>query len=219
MSCRMLLGIVVMGLAGCGGGQNVQDNGTPTTPVVQPSTKADGPIVFIGDSITARWEDLAALVPNSINTGIGGQTSCEMDARFDQDVLAHKPSTVVILAGINDVYREESPSVMCISEMLSRAQAAGATVLLCTLLPNKHWEGSSVILTNEKGIDALVRFNSDLRGLANAFGVALVDYYPALLGADGQQDDRWFLDGSVHPNEDGYKIMWPVLQHALQESI
>jgi lysophospholipase L1-like esterase len=40
-----------------------------------------------------------------LNRGVNGERSDEIAARFDRDVLAHRPRVVVIIAGVNDVYQ------------------------------------------------------------------------------------------------------------------
>lgn len=45
-----------------------------------------------------------------INKGVGGNTSRDLVARFDQDVRPYRPETLTILIGINDVWRQfDSP--------------------------------------------------------------------------------------------------------------
>src|ERR1700733_1514325 len=87
------LALVVM-IAGCGTNRINQTNQT---------------VVFMGDSITYIW-GLSSVSPafqqhpSWIDAGVGGNTSGEMVARFQQDVIAKLPSVVAILAGTNDVY-------------------------------------------------------------------------------------------------------------------
>lgn len=40
-----------------------------------------------------------------LNTGIGGNTVRHLDQRWDADVLAHDPDWLVVMIGINDVWR------------------------------------------------------------------------------------------------------------------
>ena len=64
-------------------------------------------MVFLGDSITDRWDDpdSGGFFPGKpyINRGISSQTTPQMLIRFRPDVIALKPSVVVILAGTNDI--------------------------------------------------------------------------------------------------------------------
>ncbi len=96
-------------------------------------------LLFIGDSITdcnrgpsgeaCAWEPnvglglgyvsqinawLHAAHPESairvVNQGISGNTIRDLAARWDKDVIAHRPDTLCIMIGINDVWRQfDSP--------------------------------------------------------------------------------------------------------------
>ena len=80
-------------------------------------------IVFLGDSITQQGagpggyvtlfrEAIEKTRPDSgikvIGAGIGGHKVPDLEARLDKDVLAHKPSVVVIYIGINDVWHSKN---------------------------------------------------------------------------------------------------------------
>ncbi len=40
-----------------------------------------------------------------LNTGVGGDTVMDLEARWDRDVLAHRPGWLSVMIGINDVWR------------------------------------------------------------------------------------------------------------------
>jgi hypothetical protein len=61
-------------------------------------------VVFMGDSITYIWGLSSASPvfqqhPSWIDAGVGGNTSGQMVARFQKDVIARLPSAVAIVAG------------------------------------------------------------------------------------------------------------------------
>ncbi|MHA1719447.1 MAG: GDSL-type esterase/lipase family protein, partial [Promethearchaeota archaeon] len=70
-------------------------------------------LVCLGDSLTEgydidlnqRWSDLLKENFNFeiINSGISGDTTSGMLARFHQMVVIHKPSHVIIMGGTNDL--------------------------------------------------------------------------------------------------------------------
>src|SRR4051812_14969916 len=98
-------------------------------------------VVFMGDSITDGWR-LADAFPGQpyVNRGISGQTTAQMLVRMYPDVIALKPTALVILAGTNDIARNNGPqtieqieqNVMAMTEL---AQGHGIKVLLCALTP------------------------------------------------------------------------------------
>jgi len=85
-------------------------------------------LLFVGDSITDCGRDyqangldlgtgyvaqvqalLSAHHPDAqmciLNTGISGNRVTDLELRWDTDVLAHQPDWVVLMIGINDVWR------------------------------------------------------------------------------------------------------------------
>src|SRR5207248_9452368 len=94
-------------------------------------------VVFIGDSITDGWR-LDEYFPGKpyVNRGISGQVTSQMLVRMYPDVIDLKPSAMVVLAGTNDVARNNGPStaemiqenIMAMTEL---AQHHGIKVLLC----------------------------------------------------------------------------------------
>jgi len=89
--------------------------------------KPNQTIVFIGDSITDAGRGERAYRPfgngyvnftanyllarypqlnlGIINTGIGGNTVCDLERRWERDCLAYKPDVLSVLIGINDLWR------------------------------------------------------------------------------------------------------------------
>ena len=79
-------------------------------------------VVFAGDSVTDcgrrtdpdglgngyvrnLYDDLGERRPTIVNAGISGNRAADLAARWSADVLAHDPSLVSILIGINDTWR------------------------------------------------------------------------------------------------------------------
>ena len=133
--------------------------GTPAvTPAADepPPLKKGEKIVFLGDSITAggvspkgyvtlaknaiaeRHKDLGIEV---VGAGISGNKVPDLQKRLEKDVLAKKPSLVVIYIGINDVWHGESDPAKGttkekyeagLKEIIGKIKDAGARVVLCT---------------------------------------------------------------------------------------
>jgi lysophospholipase L1-like esterase len=100
-----------------------------------------GRVVFMGDSITDFWR-LEESFPGKpyVNRGISGQVTSQMLVRMYPDVIALKPAAVVILAGTNDISRNNGPTTAEMIEqnimaMTELAQHHGIKVLLCAVLP------------------------------------------------------------------------------------
>ena len=100
-----------------------------------------GRVVFMGDSITDFWK-LDESFPGKpyVNRGIGGQVTSQMLVRMYPDVIDLRPAAMAILAGTNDIARNNGPSTAEMIEqnimaMTELAQKHGIKVLLCSILP------------------------------------------------------------------------------------
>jgi lysophospholipase L1-like esterase len=65
-------------------------------------------VVFMGDSITDAWK-LPQYFPGKpyVNRGISAQGTAEMLVRMFEDVINLKPKVMIILAGTNDISRDD----------------------------------------------------------------------------------------------------------------
>ena len=94
---------MILLLAGCGATKQISPirAGTAGVGAKYQRNLADYPkVVFIGDDITADWFPQSAIW---INKGISGQTSGQVLARFQTDVIDSHPDIVNILVGTYDV--------------------------------------------------------------------------------------------------------------------
>ena len=215
--------LALMGFLGACGGSSTESSSSAAE-VPQETPLASGPVVaFMGDSITQYWGGgapayptipITTLVPGSIDAGVAGDTTDQMQQRFASDVLSQNPDIVVILGGTNDLRLYESPSIDNIAAMADAAATAGIHVVIGTVPPSELWLGSTFLTQAETG-PAIGRFNSQLVQLAFAQGYTLVDYWSAMVNADGSPNENLFLSDHIHPNADGYAVMWAVLRPVL----
>lgn len=220
---RRTICLIAICLSGCGGSTVTPNTGTS---IATPTPRTDEIVVFIGDSLTQGWgpeglygtpianPTLDHLVPGSINAGISGQTSDQMLARFNTDVLSHHPAVVVIGAGTNDLRFDPNATVDNVATMAEEASSAGARVVITTVLPSALWTASTV-MTQSEDLPDIQRFNHDLRLLTQTYGYTFVDYYDEMLNPDGSENTTLFIQDEIHPNEAGYSVMWSVLHPEL----
>lgn len=224
---KTLLGLAMIALAGCGAGMDGSSSGTPQASA-PPQTVAQAPavnplsttkIAFMGDSITFYWDSpadtsqaqlLRAHLSDFIDAGIGGQTSVQMAARFQTDILDQHPDVIVIDAGTNDVDQDQSGNTSALFEMIIAAQASGAQVIVGTLPPN-NWSQET-----ELGHQLHAQWNDAIRTGAKSYGYQVAEYYDAMVLAAGSQDSSLFKSDHVHPNDAGYAVMWKVLEPLLR---
>jgi len=151
-----------------------------------------------------------------INHGIGGQTTTEVLARFDRDVLAQtisvgdgrgtktlqrKPFIAVIIAGINDPYND-IPTSTTISNLTSMAQKCAANGIYCVMLNLPGNEGITEL--RAKQVDTINLWLAS--GGLNDYGVVVVDYNSwwrdPLYNDNGHASS--LIADDVHPSMIGY---------------
>lgn len=146
-----------------------------------------------------------------VDAGVSGQTSAQMLARFQSDVIDRHPVTVVILAGTNDILRTSDPNTDNIARMADLAAHANIRVVIGLLPPCEDWHEPNIIADPVQGRAEVDRFNASLRLLAQSFGYRVADYHAALSLPDGSQNAALFADGT-HPNLAGIKMEWDTVR-------
>jgi lysophospholipase L1-like esterase len=200
---------------------------------------ADRPrVIFLGDSITEGWKDLEALrfgdrAHRVINRGISGQLTTHMLLRLQADVLVHRPSVMVLLAGTNDIRVGSNWSngptdlqlqrlMDNLASMVDAARARGVKVVLCTLPPvhddsfdPKEFPVRNTVL---RGPAVILAVNTWIRRLAADRGLAVADYHAALEDTRGLMRPEASDDG-LHPNERGYALMRATVAPLVQQAL
>jgi len=116
--------------------------------ITQAGAGPGGYVALCQDAIAKKYPDLEIGV---IGAGISGNRVPDLEARLDQDVLAKKPTLVVIYIGINDVWHSangrgtsKSDYEQGLRRIVKRIQDTGSRVILCTpsVIGEKH-DGSN----------------------------------------------------------------------------
>lgn len=181
-------------------------------------------VVFLGDSITDRW-NLAASFPGKpyVNRGIGSQVTAQMILRFHQDVVALRPSAVVILAGINDVQgflQQETPEQIETNweAMADLADRHGIKLVFGSLLPvNAATDRARDVLKDHNPAE-LRALNAWLRRFCATRGYGYADYHARLVDGSGLLE-RGLSDDGLHPLASGYARMAPVAETAIERAL
>jgi lysophospholipase L1-like esterase len=190
-----------------------------------PAPQAGRPrVVLLGNSITDVWPraDSAFFQKGPyelIGRGIGGQTTPQLLVRFRQDVLDLHPTVVVILAGINDIAQNTGPydpvaTLNNIKSMTELAQAHGVRVVLSSVLPAYDFPWRHGLEPAPK----VVALNQQLKAYAAERHATYLDYHSAM--ADNRQGlPPELAKDEVHPTLAGYRIMEPLLERAVAQSL
>jgi lysophospholipase L1-like esterase len=231
MTARLLLAwLLVSCVFGCSA---VQDRG-----VLEPKQSSrfvrpklfDGPVVFIGDSITAlfalpnlgqaEWSQHS----NWTNKGISGQTSGQVLARFETDVVDLKPAIVVILVGTNDVYPgwTAESSEANVEQMVEMATSAGIKVILGTIPPWNCVDQAvcglaSLVDATTSRYARIDEWNAWLKQYAADHEIVVADYWSALVSEDEERYPTALTLDGVHPSAQGYSVLAGVAVGAIQK--
>lgn len=206
-------------------------------------------VVFMGDSITDIWKlDQYFPGKPYVNRGIGGQTTPQMLVRMYPDVIDLKPRVMVLLAGTNDIAHNTGPetaemieeNVMAMTEL---AQQHGIKVILCSITPISDYPylkqqsefaknpppppsgpppfGGPMLrmkMTEGRPPADILKLNTWLKDYATQVHATYVDYFGALVDEKGWLKEGVSNDG-LHPNPDGYKVMAPIVDAAIQAAL
>ncbi len=189
---------------------------------IPPPAPGEKRVVFMGNSITEGWKyaDSAFFAGRPyFDRGISGQTTPQMLVRFREDVISLKPKVVVILAGINDIAENTGPIKLentfgNIQSMAELARQAHIKVVISSVLPANHFPWRPSIIPTGK----VIQLNKMLKDYADANGIVYLDYYSAMVDSEKGLPAKLSHDG-VHPTPDGYKIMEPLVEKAIDEAI
>lgn len=198
----------------------------------QVTLKQGDRIVFLGDSITQGGDGhdkgyvrlirktLAEKHPDLgievIGAGISGNKVPNLQQRLDRDVIAKKPTLVVIYIGINDVWHgEKDPARGTLPEafkaglkdVVQRCQEAGAQVVLCT--PSVIGEKNDGTNNLDQRLD---EYSEISRGVAQELKLPLCDLRKAFVDYlkehNADNNARGVLTGDgVHLNDAGNQFV------------
>lgn len=191
---------------------------------LKPPAPGEKRVVFFGDSITDIWP-LAKSFPGKpyVNRGIGGQTTPQMLIRFRQDVINLQPAAVVILAGTNDIAGNTGP--MTVEEIegnyASLAELARANhirVVFSSVLPINNYEPKYEFLFIQRSPEKILQLNHWLRDYCASNDCVYLDYFSAMVDPKGLLKKELADDG-LHPNADGFAIMAPLAEAAIQKAL
>lgn len=189
---------------------------------IQAPPSGEDRVVFMGNSITIGWlNKRPEFFENKpyINRGISGQTTPQMLIRFRQDVIDLQPKVVVILAGTNDIAGNTGPSTLemiidNIKSMAEIAHANGIKVVLSSTLPAYKYPWKPEVEPAEK----IVELNKMIKSYAEEKGHVYLDYFSAM--ADERKGlPKKYAHDEVHPTVEGYKVMEPLVEKAIQKAL
>jgi acyl-CoA thioesterase I len=145
-----------------------------------------------------------------LNRGVNGERSDQILRRFERDVIQEEPAIVVILAGVNDIYKGYSADFTTrnLSKMYSMSLQAGIVPVSCTILPYNTMRGKEKLLRKE--------LNGWIESEAGRLKIPFSDTAAAV----SSPEDRDKLAGSpdgLHPDAAGYRSMAAVIGRTIED--
>lgn len=178
--------------------------------IMQGNSNSNDAGIVNGSPVPLNWNDSSGVFETSLwkanadtsayaqyqfmaNQGIGGQTSAQILARMQTDVIALKPDVAFIIAGTNDLLGnmgdEGRAALMSnIEQMIIQCIAEGIVPILCTPPPKTDlpFEPTEI--------------QPYFYDLARFYGILLLDMYRVVVDpATGGYKAGWSADG-VHPS-------------------
>ncbi|HRW12485.1 MAG TPA: SGNH/GDSL hydrolase family protein [Syntrophomonas sp.] len=167
-------------------------------------------IVCLGDSITygwpwgpeISWTTMLARVIDAevINQGIPGNTTSQMMERFDRAVLAHHPTHVIIMGGINDIVWQESFDRIVWNLRSMAEKAAEHDIKVVFGMPTAVDDDYLEKLTQ--------RIRNWINTHADQHGIPVINFHQAFYNQEGKILNQLLAADGAHPTQEGYQAMF-----------
>ena len=172
------------------------DRASPTPP---------GGIVFYGSSSIRLWRSLESDFPGLpvLNRGFGGSTLPEAIHYFSRAVVPHRPRTIVLYEGDNDLTFNWGPTQIA-DDYRSFVRAVrdslpNTRIVFISLKPSpSRWK----LVDQQREANRLVRAI-----VARDTLQTFVDVFTPMLGANGRPRPELFIADSLHMTPAGY-VIW-----------
>lgn len=184
-------------------------------------------IVCMGDSLTegygidtsCRWSDLLSNDMNIeiINSGISGDTTAGMLARFKSMVIDYSPSHVIIMGGTNDLSLNISDeqvigNILAMTRYARYYDIKSVIGIPAKVYHNKNILWDSIFLDQDILKKRMEVYRNKLKRFAIEDECSYIDF------SAGMTSDLYLEDG-LHPNEAGHKIMMENAKAVLENII
>jgi lysophospholipase L1-like esterase len=203
----------------------------PPPAAANPGPSADpahSAVLFAGDSRIASWPTPPSLSGvHIINLGRYGETTAQLLARLDSDIVDREPRLVVLQTGINDlkamgVFRTLSEEIaencwLNLRRIIDRLRSRDIPVVVLTIFPVGDVRPLRYPIWSNDTLTAIAEINERLLTLDEP-GVHVVDCDPILAKAGRMRGD--YVVDDFHINEAAYQALseriTPLLDEALR---
>lgn len=179
-------------------------------------------VVFLGDSLTRRWEDNSHLWDeffsrfNPANLGVGGDRIENVLWRIQNgEIDGVSARLFLVLIGTNNLCKDtEDEIVDGIIEVVRtiHSRCPESTVVVFGLLPREKDE------TGRECNDRIAIINRELEEKAEGSGYVYQDFGDALVTLNGSVDKELMPDG-LHLDESGYRVVGPIVRAIVERHL
>lgn len=161
----------------------------------------DNPVVFIGDSLTERFQLEKYFGKGFVNRGIGGDHADGLYERRDLLCLDKDPKALFFMVGINDLLfnykRDEIPFHLSKILAYAKDKAPQAKLFVQSICPVKNWDTTSPA--------EIQKINAEIKELAESVGATYIDIFSLFADDLGNMKEEFTIDG-VHLSESAYDL-------------
>jgi len=139
------------------------------------------------------------------NSGINGNTTEQMVSRFEEDVVAVRPDSCLILGGANDIFRgiPISTTKANLAQLYQKCADAGITPVACTLTPVKPGSLVGDSAQSDAPNASLDTLNAWIASYCAANEIAVIDFN-AVVRAN---PSAYLQPDGIHPSQAGHDAM------------
>jgi len=173
-----------------------------------------GGVLFVGSSTIRLWTTLEQDFAEHqvLNRGFGGSEMLDSIYWFDRLMAPHRPRSIVIYAGDNDLANGLWPEQVCadFQALVRKIQARqpGAGIFYLAIKPSRS---CLALLEDARRANALIQ-----AACQPERGVTFVDTFTPTLGLDGKPRTELFANDQLHLNAGGYAVWREVLRPYLR---
>lgn len=173
----------------------------------------DGAVIFLGDSM-AQSLCVSAVHPNSVNFGIGGDTTVGVLQRLDEYTSFERASAIVLTIGGNDIERRSNDEILKNIRTIIERLPKRIPVILCGVLPvdEELWDG-----WKGRNQNRVISLNAEIaRFVASDENLDFVNVGPQVVDEKKNLADKFHDGDGVHLNSEGNALLIQLLQQSLQ---
>ncbi|HEX5357399.1 MAG TPA: GDSL-type esterase/lipase family protein [Aquabacterium sp.] len=168
----------------------------------------DGTVVFLGDSITQGLANVA-VAPNSVNYGIGGQSTSQLHDSLRNYPSLPRAKAIVLTIGINDFLQHGERGVAQRLAQIDQALPAHVPLI---------WNAVMPVAPEQADLSGVAQANAEIKRLcAQRPQCTYVDTWPLLADESGLIRPAYFMPDGIHLSPEGYRVWIAALKkHAPQ---